>query len=427
MENTVSIEDSIMKKVLASKGVSSVVFLSLFLAACGGGGGSDGDSEKNKTTPPLVVETPTDPAPIDPLPTDPVDPEPTDSIDPVETDYTQVTISSLGNQEQLSASLLASNMISLNRKSCGLGGVSHDEELAAISRKHAMYLQYLYSNGQVNYSPHYEYKLVGLESISGDSNPYFTGGTLTERIKTAGYTTPGLVIAENITQKESFNSNGMVNTPNREAKDFIKALFAAPYHLQSLVNPSFDKTGTSVITYTPFGKSETLSNGFVLVNSSSGTTTNTNYPENGLITYPCEGVIDTSTALWTESPSPVAGTGRNLRTDPIGHPVYIFAPEADKIKVSNIKFYDTVRKTDVPIDLIDDEIDPQKGTVHDLPENKAFILPITDSLNSCGVTSSKTNCGLYANTKYTVSFDLLVDDKTLQRKSFSFTTGDTNY
>lgn len=56
-----------------------------------------------------------------------------------------------------------------------------------------------------------------------------------------------------------------------------------------------------------------------------------------------------------------------------------------------------VRKTDVPIDLIDDENDTQKGTVYDLPENKAFILPITDSLNSCGVTSSKTNCGLYAN------------------------------
>ncbi|WP_277350422.1 hypothetical protein [Psychrobacter sp. Pi2-52] len=37
-----------MKKILASQGVSSVVFLSLFLAACGGGGSPDGNSDKTR-------------------------------------------------------------------------------------------------------------------------------------------------------------------------------------------------------------------------------------------------------------------------------------------------------------------------------------------------------------------------------------------
>ena len=123
-------------------------------------------------------------------------------------------------------------------------------------------------------------------------------------------------------------------------------------------------------------------------------------------------------------------TGRNLRTDPIGQPVYVSMPSADKIKVSNIKFRDTQRNTDVPIQLIDFDNDPYSNTNYELPENEAFILPLTDALKSCEVkrrADQSQQCGLYGNTKYQVSFDILVDNQASETQSFTFTTGQVNY
>ena len=100
------------------------------------------------------------------------------------------------------------------------------------------------------------------------------------------------------------------------------------------------------------------------------------------------------------------------------------------IKVSNIKFRDTQRNTNIPIQLIDFDNDPYVNTNYALPANEAFILPLTDALKSCEVNraaNQSQQCGLYGNTKYQVSFDILVDDKNLESKSFTFTTGKVNY
>jgi hypothetical protein len=105
-------------------------------------------------------------------------------------------------------------------------------------------------------------------------------------------------------------------------------------------------------------------------------------------------------------------------------------PSATKIKVSNIKFRDTQRNTNVPIQLIDFDNDPYVNTNYALSANEAFILPLTDALKSCEVNraaNQSQQCGLYGNTKYQVSFDILVDNKNLESKSFTFTTGKVNY
>lgn len=142
--------------------------------------------------------------------------------------------------------------------------------------------------------------------------------------------------------------------------------------------------------------------------------------------YPCGATTGTNTALYNESPDPTKDTGRNLRTDPIGQPVHVKMSSAKTMKVSNIKFTDVARKIDMPVQVIDYNSDPYKGTNYELPANEAFIMPLTDSLNSCEQGTRK-NCGLYGNSKYTVSFDVLVDNKDLQTKSFTFSTGSVNY
>jgi len=192
--------------------------------------------------------------------------------------------------------------------------------------------------------------------------------------------------------------------------------------------PTSDVVGTGMVTYTPNGKSATNNKGYVLVSNASATKTTTNKTLEGVFTYPCQGVKGTVTALYNETPNPVRGSGRNLRTDPIGQPVYINMPSADKVKVNNVKFHDVQRNIDVPIQLLDFDNDPYKGTNYALPTNEAFILPLTDALKSCESGSNKGgNCGLHGNSKYKVSFDILVDDKTLEQQSFTFTTGKVNY
>ena len=82
----------------------------------------------------------------------------------------------------------------------------------------------------------------------------------------------------------------------------------------------------------------------------------------------------------------------------------------------------------MPIQLIDFDNDPYANTNYALPANEAFILPITDNLKSCKITTKKDqNCGLHGESEYRVSFDVLVDNRTLKQQSFSFSTGKVNY
>lgn len=165
-----------------------------------------------------------------------------------------------------------------------------------------------------------------------------------------------------------------------------------------------------------------------MVSHASATQATKDNTVSGIFTYPCQDVTGTVTALYNETPDPVKYTGRNLRVDPIGQPVYISMPSASKIKVSNVKFHDVQRNIDVPIQLLDFDNDPYVNTNYELPANEAFILPITDALKSCEKGTKKGgNCGLYGNGEYKVSFDILVDGANLETKQFTFKIGRVNY
>lgn len=383
------------------KNLAVVLFLAVFLTACGGGGDSDNGSTSNNPQSETQDEQDSEPSGSNPTENNP------------------------------QAALSANNQFSLARTSCGLGGLSVDTALDDIAIKHANYIKYVFANSTpTSFNAHVENKISDIASLTGSNNPFFGGLDFSDRLLNAKYSNAQYGATENIAQSVYFNSAGSFLKTDVVATSMAKSLLAAPYHLRSLMLPTSSVVGSGMVLYKPDAKNPALNQGYVLVSHASATQATKDTTVSGVFTYPCQGVTDTVTALYSESPNPVKGTGRDLRTDPIGQPVYVSMPSANKIKVSNIKFRDTQRNTNVPIQLIDFDNDPYVNTNYALPANEAFILPLTDALKSCEVNraaNQSQQCGLYGNTKYQVSFDILVDDKNLESKSFTFTTGKVNY
>ncbi|WP_352309855.1 CAP domain-containing protein [Psychrobacter sp. W2-37-MNA-CIBAN-0211] len=407
------------------KNLAAVLFLTVFLTACGGGGDSDSSSTSNDSPTELqeeIISEPITSIPVTATPDD-QDNEPNDDV-PVNT-------SNEPTENNAQAALSANNQFGLARTSCGLGGLSADTALDDIAIRHANYIKYVFANSTpTSFNAHIENEISDIASVTGTNNPFFGGLDFSDRLSNANYRNAQYGATENIAQSVYYSSAGDFLSVDTVAISMAKSLLAAPYHLRSLMLPTSSLVGTGMVTYKPSDKNTTNNQGYVLVSNASATKASADNTFSGVFTYPCQGVTGTVTALYNETPNPVEGTGRNLRTDPIGQPVYISMPSAQKIKVSNINFRDTQRNADVPIQLIDFDNDPYTNTNYALPANEAFILPLTDALKSCEIkraANQSQQCGLYGNTKYQVSFDILVDNKTLQNKSFTFTTGKVNY
>ena len=401
-----------------------MLFLAVFLTAYGGGDSDSGSTSNNpqsETQEKLVSE---------PITSEPITASP-DEQDSEPSDSNPINESNAPTENNPQAALSANNQFSLARTSCGLGGLSVDTALDDIAIKHANYIKYVFADSTpTSFNAHVENKISDIASVTGSNNPFFGGLDFSDRLLNAKYSNAQYGATENIAQSVYFNSAGSFLKTDVVATSMAKSLLAAPYHLRSLMLPTSSVVGSGMVLYKPDAKNPALNQGYVLVSHASATRATKDTTVSGVFTYPCQGVTDTVTALYNESPNPVRGTGRDLRTDPIGQPVYVSMPSANKIKVSNIKFRDTQRNTNVPIQLIDFDNDPYVNTNYALPANEAFILPLTDALKSCEVNraaNQSQQCGLYGNTKYQVSFDILVDDKNLESKSFTFTTGKVNY
>lgn len=337
-----------------------------------------------------------------------------------------IPVNEVADKQYVQAGTVASRVIASQRKICGLGELSHDSELIDIASRHNAYLQYLHTRIDTRgLNSHYQNKIKNYEKITGDSNPFFTGNDYTDRIISARYKNGIYGGSENIIQEHIYSKNGLIQDPNAVAAVMARGFLSAPYHMQSLLNPTTGAIGISFRVYTPYKASPSQKKGYSLVSATSGTLETSNNKINGLFTYPCQGVVGTVTGLYNEIPSPVEGTGRNLNKDPIGQPILVYMPSVESMKVINIRVHDTQRNYDVPTNLLDYKSDPHKGSEYELPMNKAFILPITDKIKSCKSGRYK-NCGLMPHTKYQVSFDAVVDGGAVINKSFVFETGATN-
>lgn len=409
-----------------AKSLTTILFSTVFLSACGGGSDSEANnSTAADTSKPTESEIATSPPNVTIKPKTPENQQPVSETD-IENEL-EVDISTVENKNYEAAGRVGSDFISRERSQCGLGSVAQNEALTKIATQHAQYIQYVFAKSTPTlFNVHYENEIADIEEWTGDNNPFFTGLSMKERLLAAKHPR-NYIVVENISHTTYFNSAGKVVSPESAAKGMVKSLLAAPYHLSSLMLPSLARTGTSVVAYTPYGKDAATYQSYVLVNNSAVTKDTENNSFKGLFTYPCDGVTDTNTALYNESPNPVEGTGRDLSTNPIGQPIYISMPTANSISISNVKFFDIQRDIDVPTDLLDYSSDPHKETAYELSKNEAFILPLTDEFKSCETGRRKgKNCGLYSNSAYKVSFDILVDGKTSEKKQFTFSTGNVN-
>ena len=410
----------------------SILLLSTFLVACGGGGSVDSNNDKpSRNDGKLPIDTETSQGkPSTEKPQETAEDTNTPSVGGTPAEKTEtIPISTIGNKNHPTASIAGMNLISLERQACGLGGLSYDNDLERLSVQHAQYIQHIFSNANVSsFNAHSQQPLVGLEKTTGINNPYYSGVNFKDRLIAANYPNSSYIAGENISHRTAYSSTGLSLSPDTHAIDMARGLLSAPYHMRTLVNPNMNSTGAGLVTYTPFEKDANTSKGYLFVTSIAGSMTTPKDIANKIITYPCAASIGVKTGLFNESPNPVQGTNRNLATDPIGHPVHIRLADAKTIKVSNVEIIDVKRNINIPINMIDTDNDPHKGTSYQLPANEAFILPITDHLKSCEVGNRKgQNCGLYGNSDYQVSFDILIDNKNLETRAFTFKTGPVNY
>ncbi len=326
------------------------------------------------------------------------------------------------------AARIANNEINLARTSCGLSALSADVELERMAIGHAHYIDHVFANATPTvYDAHSQSKIDDIAEVTGASNPFFTGDELKQRLQSADYNNVAYGVAENIAQSSYYHSMGDMVAADSAARSMTKSLLAAPYHLRALMIPNSSLTGTGVVAYKPYAKDASTYQSYALVNYAAATKASKDISYSGVFTYPCQEVRDTVTALYNETPDPFRGA-RNLQTNPIGQPVYINVPSAKTIKISNVSFYDIARNIEVPTQLLDIDQDPYKDTIYQLPANEAFILPLTDTLKSCEHKPNKSaNCGLYSNSQYRVSFEVMIDNKAVINKSFTFTTGEVDY
>ena len=219
------------------------------------------------------------------------------------------------------------------------------------------------------------------------------------------------------------NSKGLKIDDRVVADQMLSLLLAAPYHMKSLLDRNIKETGISMLSYTPYNREEGKNKGYVLVATGALGAKGALPPKqvNNVLSYPCNDTAHVAPGLFNESPNPFGNT-RNLANNPVGHPIYINLPSAKKIEVSNIKYIDVARKIEIPVHLLDQNSDPHKNTSNKVEANEAFIIPLTDSLNSC--ENKKGNCGLYGNSKYQVKYDVLVDGSKLESKTINFSTAD---
>ena len=332
------------------------------------------------------------------------------------------------------ASAIANKVFNDARSRCGLDTLSPDAELKQVALGHANYIKYIFAHSQpALFYPHYQNEIKDIKAVTSSNNPHYSGLDIKNRLFNASYANLKYGFTENIAQSMYYHSAGELLSAETITTSMARSLLAAPYHLRSLMQPSSKVVGTAVVAYKPYNKDTRNNQGYVLVSNAAATadTVDANYA--GVLTYPCQGVTGTVTALYNETPDPVKHTGRDLSTDPIGQPIYIKVAAADTIQIINIRFYDELRRTAIPTQVLDYQSDPYLNTDYELPKNEAFILPITDAVDSCKASIKQTmikkanNCGLQGSTEYKVSFDVIINDQRLISKSFSFMTGEVNY
>lgn len=313
------------------------------LVGCGGGGGDSSST----ATPPVAV--------------------PGGDSTLVTTITTPVY--SVGTEE-----LAAFNLMNAERQRCGFGMLQQNAQLDHAALAHA--------NWQISNNAYTHAETVGSTG--------FTGATPTDRATAAGYQPYGSV-AESLAYGTSASKSGRGEAGVRE-------LFVAPYHAATMLSPARD-VGISVRSPIDLG----LSSLIPVTQINLGTSTNYQLlASDEVATYPCENTAGVNYRLTNESPNPVPG--RNLMTQPLGHPVMLMVRRGNTLVISSASMSKLSNGRSVALRApITGTNDPNNV----LLGNEGYIIADSalEASTSYAVTVTGTNNGIPFN------------------KSFSFTTG----
>lgn len=332
------------------------------LTACGGGGGNGTtDSSSNQTASTGTVSY--------------VAPPVTASTTPIIT-ASPATPSSYNAEE-----LAAFNRFNSHRSTCGFGYLEQNTTLDTSALNHIQWMVY---NNTVSHN-----------EVAG--TPGFTGRTSSLRMQAAGYT-GGTSYGEVLTGGTNMALTGLGLASARR-------LLAAPYHLQSSMQ-GYREIGFAVRSGGPIGSGADITYSgsanvawMVADMAASSTKLYQVQADSDVLTYPCNGITDVDFEVTAESPNPVSG--RNLATNPIGHPIFVQAKSGQTLVISSV----TITGPSGSVALLStmtSSNDPNSL----LGSHQAFVIPSTS---------------LTANTTYTVAMSGTRDGNAFS-KNFTFTT-----
>ena len=118
-----------------------------------------------------------------------------------------------------------------------------------------------------------------------------------------------------------------------------RILLAAPYHLAGLMASHRDvgislKSGGNLTSGADVAYAGSTAVTWLVADMAASST---NLPQlqssSEVLTYPCQGITDTDYEVRAESPNPVPG--RDLSTQPIGHPIFIQALKGRSLVISS--------------------------------------------------------------------------------------------
>lgn len=323
------------------------------LAACGGGGGGT--------------------ASVSPATTAPVD---VNSAAPV------VSAVEVGIQAQVLPATYAVgteqrnayDYLNAQRSQCGFGLLQQDAKLDVAAQGHAAYLSanHLLSHDQdkVNYP-------------NG-----FTGATLNDRFTAAGYAaTSGAEVLTDIYPETFFNSYG-----SSFGQSGVMDLFTAPYHGSGQL---FGERDIGI----GYAETNTFWKRFVVDIGSTKVRPRQQIPVDQVLTYPCAGTKGIlSKSYGDEIPKPIAG--RNLITDPIGHPIYIKVRDGNVLILSGYSLRKAGDNVDLALKLLNKANDKNELINDDATAILMPLLPMEK--NSTYIfTASGTNSGKIISISFT--------------------------
>lgn len=279
-----------------------------------------------------------------------------------------------------SEELAAYNLLNSERNSCGFGYLAQSTLIDAAAVAHAEWRM-------INWvSSHYENQ--------GSYPTGYTGYNGGDRITYQGYSNIG---------GWADDMSGVVGTSTKTGRGIasIRALLGAPFHAKTVLD-GYRDFGVGIRSNVDTGTSN--AGVFEQVNLAYKTTNGKQQQASSeVLTYPCQGTSGVNYRLAGETPNPVPG--RDLATNPLGHPIYIRARSGNALSITSVTMTAVVAGTSVTLRSASQTKSDDTGGLYS--SHEAYVIP--DAPLATNTTYRVVISGTNAQVPFT--------------KDFQFTTG----